>query len=732
MNRQTLIFAVVIVQLLILSVGPNSAEARTDVYSGSMNSTVEINRVMVFQVPSGVDSLQIKGIPIYPSGSLSGFSQNVDLSIIYDPEPTSKTDYTDEFGNQYQRAEWISPSAGTIAIKIQATAVLNADLSSAFRKTAPFPMNSGSLTSSETQFLQSTSEVQSNDSSIVSLANSLVSGCSTEYQAVDNIINWVAEEVSYDISALFHTDAVWVLQNKKAVCAGYAQLSLALLRAAGIPARFIHGYVLGDSFTIPYDGSTWTKRWGEGEGGEHAWIEVYYPSIGWVAYDPQDSKTFVDTRHIKFRVGSDRESGEGVNWTWSYPGWSYVDVDKTMDNFDCTIKSDTISVNRLYSIPSPDTEWLWARETSPTSNPAPPPQVTLELPTINASINDSTPAFGWLNVIYPSDVTYRLEIDNDSDFLSPRISENALTTNAFTLATADALSDNAWHWRVQAVNDAGVEGDWSSGWSFIIDTIPPDIPSHILPRNGAFIEDNTPWFIWLPAAGADNYEFQCATDNEFMVDFMHTENISRSSHEASVSLPGGTYYWHVRAGDKAGNLSDWSPPHRFTILPSLKWYLQGEDYSWIYVYGDIPELDADNNVIVTGEVHLDEDGRPYILASVTEPTLPTTTLANILSNPESYENSTVRVQGTFAGTTEKMPVAGYVLSVEGLLVMLKLCAVGLIPVAIVVGVYQAVKPKHTPSGRCDSCGKHVPALHKMEDAWLCYVISKYSLYQIFR
>lgn len=671
---------------------------------------------MVFQVSSGVESLQIN-VPIYPSESFSGFSQSVDLSIEYGLEPTSKTNYTNEFGYQYQRAEWTSPAAGTITITIQATVSLNVNLSSAFPNTASFPISGSSLTSYETQFLQSTSAVQSTDSSIISLANSLVSGCSTEYQAVDNVINWVSEQVSYDLSVPY-TDAAWTLQNKRGVCTSYAQLSLALLRAAGIPARFVSGYALGDSFTIPYDESTWTRGWGWGAGGLHAWLEVYYPDVGWVAYDPQDSKTFVDMRHVKFWAGLDYQSGWNMPWNYTYSG--YANVSQTVDNFSCALKSDSISVNQLYSISSPSTKWLWARETRPTSNLA-PPTVAPEVPAYT-STNDNTPAFNWPSTIYPSDITYRLQIDNDSDFSTPKISKTNLTGNAFTLTSTDALSDGTWYWRVQAVNNAGVAGNWFISGEFMVDTLPPSTSSLILPRNCAFLEDNAPQFSWMPTSGADNYKFQCALDNEFTVDLMRAENISGCSYKPSVSISRGTYYWRLRAGDKAGNLGDWSPAYQFTILPSKKWYIQDEHYSWICVYGDILELEMGKETTVTGEVHLDENGRAYIVSSNTSPMplAPTATLADILSNSTSYENSTVRVHGTFAGSTEKMPVAEAVPSIEGLLEMLKFCTVGLVPVAFVVGAYQVVKPKRAPSGHCDSCGNIAPALYKIKGIWLCY------------
>ena len=52
-----------------------------------------------------------------------------------------------------------------------------------------------------------------------------------------------------------------------------------LLRADGIPTRLVTGYGPGSR-------NTFTGYFEVRQSDAHAWVEVYYPSIGWVPYDP--------------------------------------------------------------------------------------------------------------------------------------------------------------------------------------------------------------------------------------------------------------------------------------------------------------------------------------------------------------------------------------------------------------------------------------------------------------
>jgi len=88
-----------------------------------------------------------------------------------------------------------------------------------------------------------------------------------------------------------------VFLNRRAICDGFSRLSVALLRAAGIPSR----YALGCATPLGY-------ITGEG-GGWHAWVEVYYPDVGWISMEPQTSANFIYSEVIMHGFDQCGESG---------------------------------------------------------------------------------------------------------------------------------------------------------------------------------------------------------------------------------------------------------------------------------------------------------------------------------------------------------------------------------------------------------------------------------------
>ena len=188
---------------------------------------------------------------------------------------------------------------------------------------------------------------------------------------------------------------------------------------------------------------------------------------------------------------------------------------------------------------------------------------TLASPDDGAQTADSTPTLSWNTVSDNSlPVTYYLQVDDDSGFSSPTENVSGITNNSYI--TSSSLADGTWHWRVQARDNAGNVGNWSSSRSFIVDTAALAAPALTAPANGAITNDSTPTCDWESVSGAASYTLQYATDSGF------TQNLTTGSSTASdytptTTLADGTWYWRVQTVDAVGNTGSWSSTWSFTI-----------------------------------------------------------------------------------------------------------------------------------------------------------------------
>ena len=100
---------------------------------------------------------------------------------------------------------------------------------------------------------------------------------------------------------------------------------------------------------------------------------------------------------------------------------------------------------------------------------------------------------------------------------------------------------------------------------FTVDTVAPGVPSLTYPASGQSIR-GTPRYTWLAATGAAYYQYVYAASPDFS-DIIYTSgNLTVPYLIPPVQAP-GTYSWHVRARDAAGNWGEWSLTRQVTIIP---------------------------------------------------------------------------------------------------------------------------------------------------------------------
>lgn len=119
---------------------------------------------------------------------------------------------------------------------------------------------------------------------ITRLSEAITAGARTNFEKVLAITDYLRKEIMYSTEigeAPNNLDPVfWVLfEEKKGFCNYYASAEVLMLRSLDIPARIAVGYAQG--FEIE-DGKVFEVRSKD----SHAWVEVYFPEVGWVIFEP--------------------------------------------------------------------------------------------------------------------------------------------------------------------------------------------------------------------------------------------------------------------------------------------------------------------------------------------------------------------------------------------------------------------------------------------------------------
>ncbi len=121
-------------------------------------------------------------------------------------------------------------------------------------------------------YLRPTQNCQVNDAKIKSLVKSLTKGLTSDIDKAKAIFHYVQFNIEYDYYFDTHMGAVETLDSRKGNGADQSHLLIAMFRAAGLKARYVHGYC---SFYLS------EKTYG------HVWTQVLIDDT-WICADPSD------------------------------------------------------------------------------------------------------------------------------------------------------------------------------------------------------------------------------------------------------------------------------------------------------------------------------------------------------------------------------------------------------------------------------------------------------------
>ena len=218
-----------------------------------------------------------------------GPQRRLDISWHMEP-PADYRHYSDAFGNlvwQLDHPRVEETIRCSVQMRVERTALYVTDGVLALQGVGP---QDADCAVEPPEFARLTSLVDSSDA-LLRLARHLRNRGASPVELTEAILNQVHAHMRYETGRTHvGTAASEAFGLAAGVCQDYAHVMLALCRLAGLPARYVSGYL-------------------PGEGQMHAWVEVLLP-VGeqnaplWVGYDPTHQQR-CDERYITVAVGRD-------------------------------------------------------------------------------------------------------------------------------------------------------------------------------------------------------------------------------------------------------------------------------------------------------------------------------------------------------------------------------------------------------------------------------------------
>jgi len=240
-------------------------------------------------------------IRVSPS-NISGVQRVIAASLSFSPKPQRQTSFTDFFGNSVSDITFVEPHE-KLVVRLTARVLVEdvmreADLSTSLDQLGFEIARYWSVEPDSPQhFLAASPRVQIVPD-ITDYAETVTAKSDSIHAKTLALCLAIHKDFEYDPKATdVETKPAEAFALKKGVCQDFAHVMISGLRALGIPA----GYVSGFLRTTPPKGQTRL----EGADAMHAWVRVWCGAhMGWVEFDPTNAMV-AGPDHISIGHGRD-------------------------------------------------------------------------------------------------------------------------------------------------------------------------------------------------------------------------------------------------------------------------------------------------------------------------------------------------------------------------------------------------------------------------------------------
>jgi protein-glutamine gamma-glutamyltransferase len=141
------------------------------------------------------------------------------------------------------------------------------------------------------------------------LAREVTAGANNRYDQAEQVELWFRRQFTYTLSPPAESEGMslgeFLFDYRRGHCEYFSAAMGVMLRTLGIPARVVNGFASGEYNRF---GGYYQIR----QKDAHSWIEVYFPSQGWVPFDPTPPQTEELLNPLKYI----RQAFSVVESTW--------------------------------------------------------------------------------------------------------------------------------------------------------------------------------------------------------------------------------------------------------------------------------------------------------------------------------------------------------------------------------------------------------------------------------
>ncbi len=249
-----------------------------------------------------------------------------DLQITTQPSPTAKTERSDYFGNRLTYLTVAQPHA-KFTVEMDAAVDVRFPAPPHETATPPWERVRHALRSAREPDLIAAAEFSfaspqtPPSAALLAYAEPSFTPGRPIFAAVKELTSRIHRDFVFEPGATsVSTPVAQVLQQRRGVCQDFAHLELAALRAMGVAARYVSGYIR----TYHKD-----KAGLKGSDASHAWVSFFCPGTGWIDVDPTNDLV-VKEEHIVLGWGRDYDDVSPIRGVMLGGGDHFLNVAVTV------------------------------------------------------------------------------------------------------------------------------------------------------------------------------------------------------------------------------------------------------------------------------------------------------------------------------------------------------------------------------------------------------------------